>query len=98
MLVYGLLLVALGYVGYTHGSKVSLYMGSGLGGLLILCSLVMFWGKRWGGWTALVLTAILTAVFSYRYSVVGKTIPALLAVLSGAMLLILLLRLPKWKR
>lgn len=99
VLIYGLLLIGLGYWGYHQaGSIISLYLGSGLGGLLVLSSLLMFGGYRFGAYAALILTLLLTATFGIRYSMTHKEVPAMLAVLSGAMLLFLLAQSAKWKK
>lgn len=98
VLIYGLILVGLGFYGYIQSaSKVSLYAGAGFGGLLILSSIAMFANQKWGGLIALALTLSLTAIFAYRYSITTKAIPAILAVLSGFMLLFLLSQATSWK-
>ncbi len=99
MLIYGLLLIGLGYWGYHEaGSKISFYMGSGVGGLLVLSSFFMFAGQKFGSYTAVILTLLLTATFGIRYSMTHKGIPAILAVLSGGMLLFLLAKTANWKK
>lgn len=99
VLIYGLLIIGLGYLGYEQaGSLPSLYAGVGFGSLLVLGSFLMFNGVRWGSYLALTTTVALTAVFSIRYSIVGKGVPAVLAVLSAGMLLFLLAQTTKWKR
>jgi uncharacterized membrane protein (UPF0136 family) len=98
ILIYGIVIVALGYVGYREaGSKASLWSGLVFGGLLILSAMGMFAGQRAGAYTALGTTIFLTGVFSYRYAITGKGLPAILAVLSAGMLLFLLTRVGKWK-
>jgi uncharacterized membrane protein (UPF0136 family) len=57
----------------------------------------MFAGKRWSAYTALGITIALTGLFAYRYSLTGKAIPAILAVISGGMLLFLLAQSTSWK-
>jgi uncharacterized membrane protein (UPF0136 family) len=99
VLIYGILLMGLGYWGYhIAGSKASLYSGGGFGGLMILCSFLMFGGVRWGSYVALTLAVLLTALFSIRYSMTGKGVPAILAVMSAGMMLFLLAQTTKWKR
>lgn len=99
VLVYGLLIVGLGYLGYQQAhSHISLYVGCGFGLLLIVCAILMFFQKMWGAYTSLALTFILTATFAIRYSMTHKGMPAILAVLSGGMLLFLLARTVKWNR
>ena len=99
VLIYGLLLIGLGYFGYSEaGSKISFYMGGGIGGLLMLSSLLMFARYKIGAYGAVILTLILTATFGIRYSLTHKGLPAVLAVLSGGMLLFLLAKTAKWKK
>lgn len=99
ILVYGVLLIGLGTAGYYQaGSLMSLYAGGGFGVLLIISSLFIFASQKWGARMALVLTILLTGMFAYRYSVTGKAIPAVLAVLSGGMLLFLLAQCGTWRK
>ncbi len=98
VLVYALLLIVLGYLGYHKTeSKISLYSGGGLGLLLIICSIAMFTKNKLGAYIAVIITTLLTAIFAYRYTLVQKPIPAAMAVISGGMLLFLLAQLRKWK-
>lgn len=98
VLIYGILIFALGLFGYYKGgSSASLYSGVGFGSLIILSAAFMFLKKRFAFYAALFLTAALTVTFVIRYSATGKQMPALLALLSGAMLLFLLTRATKWK-
>lgn len=88
----------LGYIGYLEaGSLISLWAGLCFGILLVFSALGMFAQQTLGVYVSLVTTILLTAVFSYRYALTGKNIPAILAVLSAGMLLFLLARLGKWK-
>lgn len=99
VLIYGLLILVLGILGYYKGgSPASLYSGGSFGALLILSAIFMFLKKRFAFYAALFLTAALAVTFVIRYSVTGKQMPAILALLSGAMFLFLLTRAVKWKR
>lgn len=99
VLVYGALMLILGYMGYAKGgSIISLYAGVGFGALLMLSAILMFFKLHFGSYAALLLTLGLTATFAIRYSITNKQIPAILAVLSGGMLLFLLTRAVRWKR
>lgn len=99
VLIYGILIAALGYLGYSKGgSAVSLYAGFGFGALLALSSILMFFKIRFGSYAALALTLALTATFAIRYSTTSKGMPAILAVLSAGVLLFLLARAVEWKR
>ena len=98
VLIYGLLMISLGYMGYQAGSPMSLYMGSSFGTLLVLSSILMFFHFRFGGYAALLLIFGLTLSFTIRYSLTGKGRPAALALLSAGMLLFLLGRMVRWRR
>ncbi len=99
VLIYGLIITGLGYMGYYQGgSMISLYVGGGFGVLLVISAILMLFKMRAGSYAALVLTFGLTATFAIRYSMTGKGLPATLAVLSGGMLLYLLARTIHWKR
>lgn len=98
VLIYGLVILGLGFKGYRAGSLISLYAGMGFGALLILSSILMFFKLRFGSYAALVLTLALTATFAIRYSITHSGLPAILAVLSGGMLLFLLARVVHWKQ
>lgn len=99
VLIYGLMILALGYMGYYQaGSLISLYSGVGFGVLLVLSSILMFFKYRFGSYSALILTFALTGTFAIRYSMTHHGLPAILAVLSGGMLLFLLVRVVHWKQ
>lgn len=87
-----------GYVGYLEAeSLVSLWAGLASGGILVLSALGMFAQQSLGIYVSLAMTFLLTAMFSYRYAVTAKNVPAMLAIFSGGMLLFLLARFGKWK-
>lgn len=96
---YSLLIIALGTIGYYQAESIpSLIAGVGCGILLLLSALLMFMGKKFGSYTALILTTLLTGIFAYRYALTAGLFPALLATISGAMLIFLLAKLTNWKR
>lgn len=98
VLLYAVLIMFLGYWGYSHGaSAVSGYMGLGFGAALLLSALFMFAHQKWAAYLAVILTLILTVTFGIRYSMTYKQLPAIMAVLSGGMLLFLLAKTAKWK-
>lgn len=99
VLVYGVAIFILGLVGHWKGgSTISLIAGAGFGILLMISSLLMFRYKNLGMYASTIFTFLLTAVFGVRYTLTKNPIPAILAVLSGGMLLFLLAQLPKWKK
>jgi uncharacterized membrane protein (UPF0136 family) len=96
---YALLNIILGTYGYyVVGSLPSLVAGVGSGIFLLICSILIFRGKRGGVYGALLLTVLLTGIFSYRYTITEALFPASMAVLSGAMLIFLLVQVAHWKR
>ena len=96
---YSLLIIALGAVGYYQAESIpSLVAGAGCGILLLLSVLLIFMKKKTGSYSALVLIAVLTGIFSYRYVLTAGLFPALLAVISGALLIFLLAQLTNWKK
>ncbi len=99
VLAYAIVLMALGLIGYLMANSLpSLIMGSGIGFLLLLCAILMFLGKRIGLILATILTLLLAGFFAFRYSLTKALFPALLSVLSGAMLIFLLFHLARWKK
>lgn len=98
ILIYGIVIVVLGYIGYRESNSIpSLWAGLILGGLITLSGIGLLAGQKVGGYVALTATLLLTAVFAYRYAITGKGMPAILAVLSAGMLLFLLTQFGKWK-
>jgi uncharacterized membrane protein (UPF0136 family) len=95
---YGMAMLILGIVGYWQGSLVSLIAGAGFGILLIISSRFMFSHKMSGIYAATAFTLFLTGTFSVRYTVTQKPFPAIMAVISGGMLLFLLAQIAKWKK
>jgi len=99
VLLYGLLLMAIGTSAYLHkGSIVSLSMGGGFGLLIFLSAFLLFAKNRAGVYIAVTLTFTLVVTFGVRYTMTQRIIPALLCVLSGGMLLFLLAQSAKWKK
>lgn len=98
VLIFGALIFILGLLGYIKGgSAASLYSGGAFGVLLIIAAGFMFCKKRLGFYAALFLTAALAITFVIRYFATTKQMPAILALLSGAMFLFLLTRAARWR-
>lgn len=81
---YSLLLIALGIKGYLKGSAASLYAGSGLGVLVLLSSIGLFFQKKMALPAALLLTGCLECVFIIRYLKTSGSIPLILGIVSLA--------------
>ena len=96
---YALIIIALGLIGYFQaGSVASAVSGGSFGILLLISTLFMFMNKKGGFYASLLLTALLAGVFAYRYTISNGSLPALMAVLSGAMLIYLLAQIGHWKK
>ena len=99
VLFYGIILAILGYVGYHNaGSKPSLILGAGFGILMMGSAGLLFAKNQLGIYSSVVITLLLTITFSIRYISSEKMLPAILAVLSGGMLVFLLLQSGRWKK
>ncbi len=87
-LIYGVLVIFGGYMGFKKaGSKVSLMMGVSFGLLVLISAFALLNGAMWGHLALLILTAMLTAVFLMRLVKTKAFMP------SGLMLLLSLLTL-----
>ena len=86
ILIYGLLVLGGGIVGYTtSGSMASLIAGGTFGLLLLASGLGVLRGKDMGFLIAPLLTLLLTAFFGYRFVASGEFTPSgLMAALSLA--------------
>lgn len=99
VLIYGIIIAGLGYLGYYQSqSKASLWAGLGSGTILILSSLLMFANRSIGIYIGLATTLLLSGIFGYRYAATQGNLPALLSILSGAMLIYLLIQIGHWKK
>lgn len=97
--IYGVLLLVLAAYGYyATQSQISLIVGLIFGGAITLSALAMFGQNKTGIYVAMILTLALTIVFSIRYSHTAKSLPGIMAVVSGGMLLFLLAQIGKWKK
>lgn len=84
---YSLILIALGIKGYIKGSSASLYMGTGLGFLVFLSSIGLFFQKKFALYSATFLTGALSIVFFIRcIKTGGGSLPGTMAVLSAVLL------------
>lgn len=87
VLFYSLLLMALGIKGYLKGSNASLYAGTGLGFLVFLSSIGLFFQKKFALRAACLLTACITIVFLIRSIKTGGSLPGTMAIVSAFVLL-----------
>jgi uncharacterized membrane protein (UPF0136 family) len=85
---YGILAIAGGIIGYIQArSKVSLLSGSISGLLLIFAAYFQLQGQSWGSILAVIVTAILVVVFTFRLVKTRKFIPAGLMTILGMLAL-----------
>jgi uncharacterized membrane protein (UPF0136 family) len=94
---YALLIIALGLIAYVNaGSVVSAIAGGSIGTLLLISALFLFMNKKAGFFAALFLTALLTGIVAYRFTITNALTPAVIAVISAAMLIYLLIQSKHW--
>ena len=91
LLVYGLLMLIGGAMGYRAGSKVSLYAGGGSGMLLLAAWAVTFVQPTVGLWAGLVISLLLCAVTGRRLAATRKLMPAGLLLVASVAAFVLLL-------
>jgi uncharacterized membrane protein (UPF0136 family) len=91
-LVYGVLALVGGWMGYQQASsKVSLISGTITGILLLLASFGLLQGLSWGLWLGIAVTVLLLVTFVVRLIKTRKVMPAGLMVTAGVVTLIVLL-------
>ncbi|MBW4509331.1 MAG: hypothetical protein KME64_22830 [Scytonematopsis contorta HA4267-MV1] len=92
VLVYGILALVGGIIGYQNaGSKMSLISGTITGLLLILASVILFQGQAWGFTLGLAVTGLLVVVFAIRLVKTRKFMPAGLMSIFGLVTLAVML-------
>jgi uncharacterized membrane protein (UPF0136 family) len=90
--IYGILTLIGGIVGYLKAkSRPSLISGLISGLLLIGAAILQFQGILWAKWLAIAVTALLIAVFLFRWRKTQKIIPAGVMVIVGVACLIVML-------
>ena len=90
ILLYGLLVLGGGIIGYTaSGSMASLIAGSAFGLGLLASGLGVLRGKEMGLLMAPLLTVLLTVFFGYRFAQGGELIPSGVMGVLGLVALIL---------
>ncbi|MBI2743228.1 MAG: TMEM14 family protein [Chlamydiales bacterium] len=97
LIVYAILIIAGGIVGYASaGSKLSLIMGCGFGLMLLGSAFALYKKKKAATWIAIALILLLDAFFSYRYAQTHKFLPSgLLSLISLGVLLFFVLQTKK---
>ncbi|MDZ7960736.1 MAG: TMEM14 family protein [Aulosira sp. DedQUE10] len=90
-LVYGILALIGGIIGYVQASsKVSLLSGTISGLLLIFAAFLQLQGQIWGLFAAALITAVLVVFFSLRLAKTRKFMPSGLMVILGVLALVLM--------
>lgn len=91
VLFYGVLILVGGWMGhYKAGSSASLVSGLVFGIFLLGCSLFLFKNQRPAAYVALILTFVLDAFFTYRFSQTLKFMPSGMMSLMSLLTLILI--------
>ncbi len=92
-LIYGLLAIIGGIIGYVQArSKASLTAGSICGLLLILGGIVQLQGQSWGLILAVIVTIVLVIFFTIRLFKTRKFMPAGLMTVLGVAALVVMLK------
>jgi len=90
LMVFGLFMLAGGFMGLRAGSRASIYAGSGSAALLLVALLVTLFNMTLGLGIGLVVAAGLCVVFVARFLKTGKFMPAgMLLVVSIAAVVLL---------
>ena len=90
ILVYGLLVLGGGIIGYTTAQSMASVIAGGTFGFLLLASgLGVLRGKDMGFLMAPILTVLLTVFFGYRFAQSGEFVPSGLMVALGLVALTL---------
>ena len=99
VLIYGILLVFGGLMGFIMAQSLfSLVFGFLLGCGVIVSALAMYKKKKEGAYAALVIAFAVDALFTYRLMTTGKLFPAgAICVLSLAVIVVLVMSLKKTK-
>lgn len=94
-LIYGVLVLAGGILGYARGGSVASIVSGLICGLALLVAVWQMWqGSLAATYAALVVTLLLGLFFGFRFFKFGNWMPAgLMLLLSGATLIVLLLSL-----
>ena len=90
--LYGLLSIGGGTLGYIKSqSKVSLISGGVSGLLLLILGIAIYSGYLWASSVAAIIIALLTIVFIVRYFKTKKFMPAIPMVFFGALSLVVII-------
>ena len=76
LLVYGILMLLGGFMGYRAGSSASLIAGSTSGVLLLVAWLITWSQMALGLWIGVVIAGLLSATFAIRLVKTKKVMPA----------------------
>ncbi|GAA6624166.1 TMEM14 family protein [Scytonema sp. NUACC26] len=92
-LVYGILVILGGIIGYfKSNSTISLVSGILSGVLLLLAAFVQFQGQSWGAILASGVTAFLVVFFAFRLAKTRKFMPAGLMIILGTLALAIMVK------
>jgi uncharacterized membrane protein (UPF0136 family) len=91
LLVYGLLMLAGGVMGFRAGSKASLYAGGGSGVVLLAAWALTFRSPALGLWIGMLISLLLCVVTGGRLAATRKIMPAGMLLLASVVAFVLLL-------
>lgn len=92
VVLYGVLVIAGGIIGFTKGSVLSLATAGPLGVLTVVFGVFLLRGARWAARAAFFSCAAVAAVMIERLVATGKIVPAVPVAALGLGLAFLLLR------
>lgn len=93
-LVYGIVVIMLGYMGWKSvGSIASFVMGGIFGLLTVIGSLLMIQGKKWAEWVTFAFVVLLIVTFVVRFYLTHGFIPAAMSLFSALLIVLILLRI-----
>lgn len=91
-ILYGLLSIGGGVVGYTKSQSTVSLISGGLSGLLLLVlAIMMYLGKAWANPVAAGVISVLILVFIIRWLKIKKLMPAIPMIFLGLVSLVLVL-------
>ena len=92
LLVYGLLILFGGWMGFRAGSKASLIAGTSSGALLLIALLITYSDLRLGLWIGAAVSLLLCVMMAQRLAKTRKFMPAGMTLLVSVVTFVLLLR------
>jgi len=93
-LLYSLLVITLGILGYQRvGSMISLVMGVLFGSLTLISTILMYMEKKYGLYLAFLFSLLLGVAIAFRFGKTLSFMPGAMALLSAAVVIMLLIQI-----